>query len=68
MKLLVSNSEKGYVLHQDESSGDLYLEVLVGGVGMCEVSHKLSSEEVERYNERGGQFLSELAFKIQKIS
>lgn len=68
MKTIILNQDKGYSLNEEISSGDLYIEVLVGGVGMYEVSHKLSNEEIDQYKGRGQAYLDELALNIQKYS
>jgi hypothetical protein len=51
MKVLYSNDAEMFVVKQDESSGELFLSVVVGGIGMYEVERKMTKEMVGRFNE-----------------
>jgi hypothetical protein len=64
-KEILVDSGRMYALTQD-SDGNYYLEVLVGGFAMYEVVLPLTPEEVAAYEKNGKYELDTLAFKVAK--
>lgn len=58
------DQDKMYALTSDDT-GQLYLEVVCGGVAMENVVVALNSEEKQRYQSSGKDFLDEMAVRIQ---
>lgn len=58
------DQDKMYALTIDET-GQLYLEVVCGGVAMENVVVALISEEKRRYQSSGKDFLGEMAVRIR---
>jgi hypothetical protein len=46
-----------FMVAQDESSGELFLRVVVGGIGMYEVKRKMTMEMVDKFNRDPHQLL-----------
>jgi hypothetical protein len=63
MKEILRNQDKMYALLEDDV-GCLVLSAMCGGVGMYEVKVQLTSDEIERYNDGGENYIAELAHAI----
>jgi hypothetical protein len=64
-KELLADRDRMYVLTED-AIGQLYLEVVVGGIAMYTVDVALSKEEAAAYIDGGKAELDNLAYKICK--
>ena len=49
MKTIYKNDTEMYLVQKDESSGDLFLNAIVGGVGMYEIKQKMDAEMIAIY-------------------
>ena len=66
-KTIIDNQEKGYELIQNDD-GRLTLCVLCGGIGMYIAKIRLNTEETTLFNERGIDYLEDLAYDISHDS
>lgn len=64
---ILRNNTKMYRLEKDEQD-NLILSVLCGGIAMYEAKLCLNSEEKERYQQEGAEFIEEMAFDISNGS
>jgi NurA-like 5'-3' nuclease len=49
MKTIYRDDNEMYLIQKDESSGDLFLKVIVGGIAMHEVKKKMTAEMLAIY-------------------
>ncbi|QIF03622.1 hypothetical protein [Roseimicrobium sp. ORNL1] len=64
-KQLLIDHGRMYLLSQDEA-GQLFLEVMVGGLGMMNYVIPLTEEEVAKYRANGKEELDLIALKVCK--
>lgn len=57
MKIIYSNDAEMFMVKQDESSGEFFLNVVVGGVGMYGVEKKMTEEMIAIFNENPNDLL-----------
>jgi hypothetical protein len=57
MKVLHTNDAEMFMVKQDESSGDIFLNVVVGGIGMYEIEKKMTKEMVDAFHRSPNELL-----------
>ena len=64
-EILLSNDERMYELLRDDD-GILRLNVVVGDIGMYELSVVLTEQETATFAEEGPSFIEDLAYQVAR--